>query len=185
MKKIGPFPANNLIERWLKAGYVDKNTFHQTDIGTPQGGIITPLLANIALDGIEKELNIRYRMRKAENIGGYRLVLDDYVGKGASRRSFIKYADDFVVLCESKEDCLEVKKKLDLILKERGSSLSIDRGLEISEEKRHIRTIEEGSDFLGYTIKCSKWNINVPGERDSKQPGYKVFIMPSNASLKK
>ena len=70
VRKIGNFPASKLLEKWLKAGYVDKKTFHHTDTGTPQGGIISPLLVNIALDGIEKELGIHYRKRKPQNKSG-------------------------------------------------------------------------------------------------------------------
>jgi len=50
-----------LVEKFLKAGYVDKNVFHNTDKGTPQGGILSPLLANIALSGLEKILNISHK----------------------------------------------------------------------------------------------------------------------------
>ncbi len=55
---IGPFPARELVRQWLKAGYVDKNVFHATDTGTPQGGVASPLLANIALHGLEEALGI-------------------------------------------------------------------------------------------------------------------------------
>lgn len=53
LKAIGNFPARKLISLWLKAGYVDKGIFHNTETGTPQGGVISPLLANIALHGME------------------------------------------------------------------------------------------------------------------------------------
>jgi RNA-directed DNA polymerase len=53
LKTIGPIPGRELIRQWLKAGYVDKNVFYETEAGTPQGGVISPLLANIALHGLE------------------------------------------------------------------------------------------------------------------------------------
>jgi RNA-directed DNA polymerase len=56
--KLGNFPAKEIIRKWLKLGYVDNNTFHETEKGTPQGGVISPLLANIALHGMEKELGV-------------------------------------------------------------------------------------------------------------------------------
>ncbi|WP_319422204.1 reverse transcriptase domain-containing protein [Pleurocapsa sp. FMAR1] len=56
---IGNFPYRNHVEKWLKAGYVEKNTFHPQIAGTPQGGIISPLLANIALHGMEKALGVK------------------------------------------------------------------------------------------------------------------------------
>lgn len=61
MKAIGNFPARKLIQQWLKAGYVDNGIFHYTETGTPQGGIVSPLLANIALHGIEQVLGIKYK----------------------------------------------------------------------------------------------------------------------------
>lgn len=76
-----------LIKKWLKAGYLENNVFHKTRTGTPQGGIISPLLANIALNGMEEALNIKYKQRKTKN--GY-----TYVNK--SKYAVIKYADDFV-----------------------------------------------------------------------------------------
>jgi RNA-directed DNA polymerase len=67
---------------------VDKGVFHETDAGTPQGGIISPLLANISLHGMERFLGVKYNNR-GQNIG---------------KRQLCRYADDFVVFCESKED---------------------------------------------------------------------------------
>ncbi|MFB6729026.1 reverse transcriptase N-terminal domain-containing protein [Bacillus mobilis] len=61
LESINGFPNNNIIKKWLKAGYIDENVFHDTNEGTPQGGIVSPLLANIALHGMEKEIGIRYK----------------------------------------------------------------------------------------------------------------------------
>ncbi len=55
MTCISSFPNKNIIQKWLESGYVDNDVFHKTDKGTPQGGIISPLLANIALHGMEEE----------------------------------------------------------------------------------------------------------------------------------
>jgi len=65
--------------KWLKAGYVDKGVFHETEAGTPQGGVISPLLANIALHGMEEALGIKHRKR----------------GDLDSKRAVVRYADDF------------------------------------------------------------------------------------------
>jgi RNA-directed DNA polymerase len=54
------FSAKESILKWLKAGYVNNNSFNKTDSGTPQGGLVSPLLANIALHGMEEELGVRY-----------------------------------------------------------------------------------------------------------------------------
>lgn len=76
------FPAKSAIQKWLKAGFVDNNSFSDTDFGTPQGGIISPLLANIALHGMEEELGVRYRPN-----GRYYTLNSKSVG-------VVKYADD-------------------------------------------------------------------------------------------
>ena len=64
LDKLGNFPLKKLIYKWLKAGYLENNIFYKTRTGTPQGGIISPLLANIALHGMEDALGIKYRRRK-------------------------------------------------------------------------------------------------------------------------
>ena len=75
---IGPIPGRELIKQWLKAGYVDKGVFHETETGTPQGGVISPLLANIALHGMEKALGVKH----------------DYRGRTLGPRAIVRYADD-------------------------------------------------------------------------------------------
>jgi RNA-directed DNA polymerase len=85
---IGRVPGYELIKQWLQAGYVDKGVFHETEAGTPQGGVISPLLANIALHGMEEALEIKHRKR----------------GELDSKRAVVRYADDFCVFCESRED---------------------------------------------------------------------------------
>ena len=59
--RIGPMPGRELVKQWLKAGYVEWGTLHQTTEGTPQGGVISPLLANIALDGMQSLLGKGFR----------------------------------------------------------------------------------------------------------------------------
>jgi RNA-directed DNA polymerase len=103
MEKVGDFPLSRLLLRWLKVGYVDSDGFHDIDLGTPQGSIISPLLSNIALDGLEAELGVTYKKRKSSKAPFFRLILDDYKMRSC-RRAFIRYADDFVVLCETRED---------------------------------------------------------------------------------
>ncbi len=78
MNTIGNFPGRRLIKEWLKAGYVDNNVFHDQDTGTPQGGIISPLLANIALHGMEAALGVKY----------------NHKGESNGKRILVRYADD-------------------------------------------------------------------------------------------
>ena len=122
------FPATKLIEKWLKAGYVDSGVFEKTEEGTPQGGIISPLLANIALHGMEKALGIKYTIK------GNRTPY-----------SVCRYADDFVVMCRTETEALKVYEKLEEYLKV--------RGLTLAENKTKITHIEQGFDFLGFNIR--------------------------------
>ena len=147
------FPAKELIRQWLKAGVVDKGTFHRTETGTPQGGVISPLLANIALHGMEKSLGVTYSKK----------------GELSGDRAIIRYADDFVVFCETKEDAELTIGTLKVWLAK--------RGLELSSEKTRIVHITEGFDFLGFNIKQYKVS--------SARTGYKLLIRPSKASEKR
>jgi RNA-directed DNA polymerase len=158
LKTIGPVPGRELIRQWLKAGYVDdKGDLYPTDTGTPQGGVISPLLANIALHGMEEVLGIKYR---ADRTG-----LQSY-----SHLAVVRYADDFVVACTSKEEAEGVIDRLTPWLAQ--------RGLTFSEEKTRITTIQDGFDFLGYTIRQFK----APG---TKKSGTVLLFKPSRKSVKK
>lgn len=121
-----------ILGKMLKSGYIEADTFHKTDFGTPQGGIISPTLANMVLDGIEK------------------FLLQELKGKiNKHKVHFIRYADDFIITADSKELLEnEVKPKLATFL--------LERGLRLSEEKTKITHIHEGFDFLGQTIRKFK-----------------------------
>jgi RNA-directed DNA polymerase len=128
LNAIGEVPGRELIKRWLKAGYVEYGTFHPTEAGTPQGGVISPLLANIALHGMEEALGIKYDTRS----------------RNRTTRALVRYADDFVVLCTSRADAEQVIQ----ILKEWLAT----RGLALSEEKTRIVHLTEGFDFLSFNV---------------------------------
>jgi RNA-directed DNA polymerase len=117
-----------MLRKWLKSGYIEKRVYHATEEGTPQGGIISPVLANLTLDGLEPLLRRRYPpwSRSCVNL--------------------VRYADDFVVTGRSKE-LLETQVK-PLI-----ADFMRSRGLELSEEKTIITHIDEGFDFLGQNVR--------------------------------
>lgn len=119
----------NVLKQWLKAGFIEKDVFYNTEEGTPQGGIASPTLANIALDGLEK-------------------LVQSLAEKG-ERIHFVRYADDFICTAKSRET-LETKVQPAIIefLKE--------RGLELSLEKTKITHINDGFDFLGFNIRKYK-----------------------------
>ena len=123
----------NILQKWLRAGYMDSNKFYMTEAGTPQGGIISPLLANMVLDGLGRMLAERYPMKISSR-------------KPAHKVNFIRYADDFVITGRSKEQLEnEIKPMVEAFLQE--------RGLRLSQEKTKITHIEEGFDFLGQTVR--------------------------------
>ncbi len=108
---------------------MEDGKLNETERGTPQGGIISPLLANIALHGMEKALGIKHNI-KGELIG---------------KRAFVRYADDFVVLCETEEDANKAVFELTLWMK--------NKGLSLSNSKTKIIHLIEGFDFLGFNIR--------------------------------
>jgi RNA-directed DNA polymerase len=116
-----------VLGQWLKAGYMENNRLSPTTAGTPQGGIASPVLANLTLDGLE---------------GAIRASINP---KGA-KVNFIRYADDFAVTGASKE-ILEQKVKPAII------QFLGERGLRLSEEKTVITHITEGFNFLGQNVR--------------------------------
>ena len=131
LDRIGTFPAREQIRGWLKAGVVDRGRYAPTEEGTPQGGVISPLLMNIALQGMEAAAGVEYDRR-----GG---------GVKPGRPIVITYADDFVALCHTRVQAETVAARLGPWLKERG--LSLNQG------KTRIGRVDAGFDFLSFTIR--------------------------------
>ena len=123
-----------VLQKWLRAGVVDRRQFTATQAGTPQGGIISPCLANATLNGLENQL----KRHLAKKLG---------VKKAEKTKvQVVRYADDFVVTAASKELLeLEVKPWIEQFL-------SV-RGVELSREKTHVAHIHEGFDFLGWNFR--------------------------------
>jgi Reverse transcriptase (RNA-dependent DNA polymerase) len=119
---IGNFPARGLSKQWLKAGYVEAEMLHPTEAGVPQGGVISPLLLNVALHGMEQALGIAYTPRGVRR-GTYALV---------------RYADDLVIFSPTHEKAVEAQHLL--------STWLGTRGLRLSGEKTHIRHLRNGPD---------------------------------------
>ena len=126
-----------ILRKWLKCGVVFKGEFFRTEEGTMQGGIISPTLANMTLDGIQPILEATY---KRHSIGGKLYSPMVHI---------VRYADDFIITSESRET-LEREIKPILV------SFLAERGLELSEEKTVITHINDGFDFLGFNIRKFK-----------------------------
>jgi RNA-directed DNA polymerase len=127
-----------LLRRWLEAGFLEKHAWFATTDGTPQGGIISPALANWTLDGLQRLLAERFA--------------DTPKGQGKSKVHLVRYADDFLITGTSKELLRDqVQPLVAHFLKE--------RGLELSHEKTRITHVEAGFDFLGQNVRryrCGK-----------------------------
>ena len=120
-----------ILRKWLKAGFMERHVLHATDEGTPQGGPLSPVLANLALDGLERLLRERFPKPKS----GYN-----------AKVNLVRYADDFVITGASKELLEhEVQPLVEQFLRA--------RGLELSPEKTSITHIEDGFDFLGQNVR--------------------------------
>ncbi len=124
-----PLADKAILQKWLKSGYMESSSFHSTEEGTPQGGIISPVLANLALDGMQRLLKENFSTTRCCN-----------------KVNMVRYADDFVITGKSR-DLLETQVKPLLV------QFLSERGLELSEEKTLITHISEGFDFLGQNVR--------------------------------
>jgi RNA-directed DNA polymerase len=135
MEALGSFPARDMIRSWLKAGVFEPGKgFAPTEEGTPQGGVISPLLLNIALHGLEEAAGVRHVVNGN--------------GRTATGRDcpvVIRYADDLIALCHSQEQAHQVQARL--------AQWLAPRGLAFNEEKTTIVHLDEGFDFLGFTAR--------------------------------
>jgi RNA-directed DNA polymerase len=125
-----------ILQKWLRSGYMEKHVLHETTDGTPQGGIISPVLCNWALDGLERLLKEKYPTgTRLKSLGGkYPAV------------NCIRYADDFVITGKTKELLEgEIKPLVEQFLRK--------RGLELSPTKTVVTQVTQGFDFLGQNVR--------------------------------
>lgn len=143
LERLGQIPGRELVKQWLKAGYVEAEVFHETPSGTPQGGVISPLLANIALDGLDDLLATYHKTRPYTYNG------QPAIGRKKRKRyGFIRYADDIRVTAETKEDIEAIIPVIEEWLKQ--------RGLELNPQKTKLTHISQGMDFLGFHMRQFK-----------------------------
>lgn len=141
----------SVLKQFLKAGFVFQNELFPTDEGTPQGGVISPILANMALDGMQKVLSDRFNTNRLGKI--------DLRFKNAHKVNLVRYADDFIVTAATKEIAEEAKEII------RGFLCT--RGLELSEEKTLITHVDDGFDMLGWTFRRFKEKLIVKPSKKS------------------
>lgn len=151
LDSVGTFPARELIRGWLKAGVVERGRFAPSEEGTPQGGVVSPLLLNIALHGMEAAAGVRY----------YKLGTDG-AQTVAGTPALVRYADDFLVMCHTREQAEQVWLRLARWLEPRGLSFNVD--------KTRIVHVDEGCNFLGFNV---------------RRYGGKLLIKPSTAAVRR
>jgi RNA-directed DNA polymerase len=153
MTSLGTFPARYRIGRWLTAGVIEHGWLTPTREGTPQGGVVSPLMMNVALHGLEAAAGVRYypdgRKDAGKSVPGSPVV--------------VRYADDLVALCVSAEQAQQVKDKL--------AQWLAPRGLAFNEDKTRIVRLEDGFDFLGFSIR--------------RYRNGKLLIKPSKAAVQR
>jgi RNA-directed DNA polymerase len=171
---------------WLKAGVLDSNIFQPTEEGTPQGGIISPLLANIALHGMETHLKQSIRNFKIRSRSGVKLR----PARNADTLHLIRYADDFVILHQDRKIILHCLEEIKKFLSTVGLELSPEKTrlthtLETTnEDVKHGFDSEAGFNFLGFTVKQFKTKHRSAYYKGDKL-GYKTLIFPSKKSMDK
>ena len=134
LDQLGGFPAREQVRSWLTAGVVERGLFTPTEEGTPQGGVVSPLLLNVALHGMEHAAGVRYRT-----------VRSDGAATASQSPVLIRYADDFVALCRTRDEAIQVKARL--------ATWLTPRGLAFNEDKTRVVDLDEGCDFLGFNVR--------------------------------
>lgn len=132
LNAIGPVPGRELIKTWLKAGYVEADFFHETESGVPQGGIISPLILNIALHGLQQKLGPAY--------------------------GCVVYADDLIVCANTRERIEAAKSTIEEWLQ--------PRGLILHPEKTRIVHINDGFNFLSFSIRKYKGKCLIKPQKE-------------------
>lgn len=154
LAKLSALPViTRLVQGWLKAGIFEGGAVFPSEAGTPQGGVLSPLLANIALHGLEQVVVAVSRC--------YRLIV-------------IRYADDFVILCEDPATLLAAQARAEVWLAELGLNLKASK-THITHTL-HTHNGQVGFDFLDFTIR------QFPVGKHRSRRGYKTLIKPSQAA---
>jgi RNA-directed DNA polymerase len=156
--KHTPICHKVILEQWLKSGIMEEMNYIDTVEGTPQGGIISPTLCNVALNGVENIIKKANPLIKGISPGVY----------------VIRYADDMIITGKSQEIVLKNKEILMEFL--------FERGLQLNDKKTFITHIKSGFDFLGFNIRRMDWNPKLNKETDQETV---LIIKPSKKGVKK
>jgi RNA-directed DNA polymerase len=144
LASLGTFPARGLVRRWMKAGVIEDGALTPTSEGVPQGGVVSPLLMNVALHGMEEAAGTRY-YRNGDAVPGCPIV--------------VRYADDLIALCHSRDQAGQVQVRLARWLE--------PRGLVFNQDKTRITRLDQGVDFLGFEIRRFSGKLLTKPGRDA------------------
>lgn len=140
----------SVLKQFLKSGFVHSNKLYPTRVGTPQGGIIHPVLANLTLSGIGDLIRNGYSRSKT-GITNHRY--------NKNKVNIVVYADDFVITADNEDILIEIKSMLEQFL--------LHRGLKLSKEKTVITHINQGFDFLGWSFRKYKKKLIIKPSKKS------------------
>ncbi len=147
-------PMNKrVLSEFLNAGYVENFHLFPTEKGTPQGGTVSPIIANIALNGLETALASKFYSRTDGTI--------DKPHRNKHKINFVRFADDFVITADSPETTREVLEVVKTFLD--------PRGLKLSEEKTLVTHISDGFNFLGWNFRKYNGKLLIKPSRDSQK----------------
>jgi RNA-directed DNA polymerase len=144
LASLGAFPARGLVRQWLEAGVIEDGVLSPTGEGAPQGGVVSPLLMNVALHGMEQAAGVRY-YRNGNAVPGCPLL--------------VRYADDLIALCHSRQQAEQVQARLAGWLE--------PRGLAFNQDKTKITHLDQGVDFLGFEIRRFGGKLLTKPSRDA------------------
>jgi len=160
LMKNTPICHKHVLSEWLKSGYIFENKYYDTNEGTPQGGIISPMLCNVALNGIEKEIRNIFPVNKTMKEGKPKVYVS-------------RFADDMIITGKDIQTLTTTKQIIQDFLKK--------RGLELNETKTRIVTIYDGFNFLGFNFSRKKFN---PRLNNHTEQTTVLVIKPSEKAVK-
>ena len=168
---LNNIPMNKkILKQWLKCGYIYENKLNQTVKGVPQGGIISPIISNMVLDGLQEVISKASKEIEKEVLTEMRRLKTKSEGKYfySSKIHFVRYADDFIITTNKEELLKKIMERVEEFLN--------IRGVELNKEKTKIYRIEEGFNFVGFNIRKYKTTTKRSGE---------IFIIyPTKKSIK-
>lgn len=153
-----------IIGKMLKSGIFYNGEIYESNEGTPQGGVISPLLANVALTALDNFCHENY---------GYTYTRRKV--RKEKRTPIVRYADDFVIICKSELEAIKIKSEIAVFLKEK-------IGLTLSEEKTKITHIRKGFDFLGFNMRKYKRKGKVK-QSENKWKSYILIVKPQQEKV--